>query len=68
MLWDCGEGTYAQLSDKFKDNHQLDEELAKIKIVFISHYHEDHCMGTLILLKRISELRYKNLNKKHNKK
>ena len=43
-LLDCGEGTYGQMS-KFFGHSQLQEEVNKIKFVFISHMHADHHIG-----------------------
>eukprot|EP00944_MAST-04C_sp_MAST-4C-sp1_P006382 g6382.t1 len=43
-LLDCGEGTYGQMS-KFFGHSQLQNEINKIKFVFISHMHADHHIG-----------------------
>ena len=42
-LLDC-EGTYGQMS-KFFGHSQLQNEINKIKFVFISHMHADHHIG-----------------------
>uniref|UniRef100_A0A673XH75 Zinc phosphodiesterase ELAC protein 2 n=1 Tax=Salmo trutta TaxID=8032 RepID=A0A673XH75_SALTR len=48
MLLDCGEGTFGQLCRHYGDT--VDETLAKISTVFISHMHADHHTGLLSLL------------------
>uniref|UniRef100_A0A672Z489 Zinc phosphodiesterase ELAC protein 2 n=1 Tax=Sphaeramia orbicularis TaxID=375764 RepID=A0A672Z489_9TELE len=40
LLLDCGEGTFGQLCRHYGDD--VDEALAKISTVFISHMHADH--------------------------
>lgn len=44
ILLDCGENTTGQLN-KYFGNDQLDIELRKLKLVYISHYHLDHFNG-----------------------
>ncbi|KAL0993355.1 hypothetical protein UPYG_G00106540 [Umbra pygmaea] len=48
LLLDCGEGTFGQLCRHYGDS--VDETLAKISTVFISHMHADHHTGLLNLL------------------
>uniref|UniRef100_A0A6Q2YAJ6 Zinc phosphodiesterase ELAC protein 2 n=1 Tax=Esox lucius TaxID=8010 RepID=A0A6Q2YAJ6_ESOLU len=48
VLLDCGEGTFGQLCRHYGDG--VDETLAKISTVFISHMHADHHTGLLSLL------------------
>uniref|UniRef100_A0A667X2J9 Zinc phosphodiesterase ELAC protein 2 n=1 Tax=Myripristis murdjan TaxID=586833 RepID=A0A667X2J9_9TELE len=48
VLLDCGEGTFGQLCRHYGDD--VDEALAKISTVFISHLHADHHTGLLKLL------------------
>ena len=43
ILLDCGEGTNGQLLRVF--GPLLNEELLKIKLIFISHLHADHHLG-----------------------
>lgn len=43
ILLDCGEGTGGQLLRVF--GPLLQEELRKIKLIFISHLHADHHLG-----------------------
>jgi ribonuclease Z len=54
ILLDCGEGTLGQLFRVF--GPLLTEELRKIKVIFISHLHADHHLGTIGVLKRIYDL------------
>ncbi|KAJ7989460.1 hypothetical protein DPEC_G00304780 [Dallia pectoralis] len=48
LLLDCGEGTFGQLCRHYGDD--VDETLANISTVFISHMHADHHTGLLSLL------------------
>lgn len=48
VLLDCGEGTFGQLCRHYGDN--VDDALARISTVFISHMHADHHTGLLKLL------------------
>ncbi|XP_043924081.1 zinc phosphodiesterase ELAC protein 2 isoform X2 [Protopterus annectens] len=48
ILFDCGEGTYTQLSHHYGGD--VDEVLCKISAAFISHLHADHHTGLLNLL------------------
>lgn len=48
FVMDCGEGSYDQMVHLFGDC--LEEELAKIKMIFISHTHLDHCMVKSFLI------------------
>ncbi|KAL9936424.1 hypothetical protein V8E36_004492 [Tilletia maclaganii] len=52
VLLDAGEGTYGQLLRKFGKD-KVDEILLGLKLIFISHSHADHHIGTSrILLER----------------
>lgn len=51
-LFDCGEGTLGQLKRLF-DAEQLDELLSNLKVIWISHLHADHHLGTVSLLQAI---------------
>ncbi|KEF56547.1 uncharacterized protein A1O9_06735 [Exophiala aquamarina CBS 119918] len=51
-LFDCGEGTLGQLKRLF-DAEQLDNLLCSLKVVWISHLHADHHLGTITLLQAI---------------
>lgn len=48
ILLDVGEGTYGQLCRRF--GSEVDEVIRKIKLIFLSHTHGDHHMGTAKLL------------------
>lgn len=45
---DCGEGTYGQLV-RFYGN-SVDQEIAKINGIYVSHLHADHHIGLVGLL------------------
>lgn len=45
---DCGEGTYGQLVRFFGD--MVDQEIAKINAIYVSHLHADHHIGLIGLL------------------
>ena len=45
ILLDCGEATIGQINKKISDREIFFNELTKIKLVFISHYHLDHFNG-----------------------
>jgi ribonuclease Z len=49
ILLDCGEGTLSQISILF-GQQKYEEELMKIKYIFVSHYHSDHHLGILNIL------------------
>jgi ribonuclease Z len=52
ILLDAGESTYSQLTRKFGDRG-VDDVVANIRLVFLSHIHADHHMGaTRILAER----------------
>lgn len=49
MLLDCGEGTYSQIV-RFFGPEKVDDVLANINAVYISHLHADHHIGLIGLL------------------
>lgn len=49
ILLDCGEGTYGQIV-RFFGPDKVDEVLANINAVYISHLHADHHIGLVGLL------------------
>jgi ribonuclease Z len=53
MLFDCGEGSYGQLFRLFGPD-RIENELRKIRAIFISHLHADHHLGLIRLLKKRS--------------
>ncbi|PWN33253.1 Metallo-hydrolase/oxidoreductase [Meira miltonrushii] len=48
ILLDVGEGTYGQLCRRF--GAEVDEVIRNIRLIFLSHTHGDHHMGTAKLL------------------
>lgn len=54
ILLDAGESTYAQLKRRF--DQDVDEVIANIRMVFLSHIHGDHHMGLSRLLVERSKL------------
>ncbi|XP_053087258.1 zinc phosphodiesterase ELAC protein 2 [Pangasianodon hypophthalmus] len=56
LLLDCGEGTFGQLCRQYGNG--VDEMLAKLSTVFVSHIHADHHTGLInLLLQRERALR-----------
>ncbi|XP_041474143.1 zinc phosphodiesterase ELAC protein 2-like [Lytechinus variegatus] len=49
MIMDCGEGTFGQLCRYYGD--KVDDVIASIQCIFISHIHADHHAGLINLLK-----------------
>ena len=49
-LFDCGENTLGQLSRMY-DQEQLVEVLRDLKMIWISHMHADHHLGTTSIIK-----------------
>jgi ribonuclease Z len=56
ILLDCGEGTYQQLYDHFGEK-QCDNIVENIKLIFITHKHGDHMLGTMKVLSEIDKLK-----------
>uniref|UniRef100_A0A7E4VR65 ribonuclease Z n=1 Tax=Panagrellus redivivus TaxID=6233 RepID=A0A7E4VR65_PANRE len=48
-LLDCGEGTYGQLLQIFGSS-RIDEFLTNLRVVFMTHTHQDHTNGLVTLL------------------
>jgi len=61
LLMDCGEGTLLQMKKLYAcDKHE--EELIKVKAIFVSHYHADHHTGICsIVSERHEAFRKRNL-------
>ncbi|XP_048762647.2 zinc phosphodiesterase ELAC protein 2-like [Ostrea edulis] len=55
FIMDCGGGSYDQMAHFF--NKDLETELAKVKMIFISHLHLDHHAGLQHVLKKCYEAR-----------
>jgi ribonuclease Z len=56
ILLDCGEGTFQQIYDHFGDS-LTDEVVGNIKLIFITHKHGDHMLGTLKILSEIDKIK-----------
>lgn len=62
ILFDCGEGTYSQLFE-FYGAKEIDKILSNIKLIFISHLHQDHHMGLFtVMVKRKEAFEKLDLN------
>jgi ribonuclease Z len=59
LLLDCGEGTFQQIYDHF-GNERTDFIVSRIKIIYITHKHGDHMLGTLKVLSEIDKLKEQN--------
>jgi ribonuclease Z len=56
ILLDCGEGTFQQIYDHFGDNN-CTNIIENIRIIFITHKHGDHMLGTLKVLSEIDKIK-----------
>ncbi|KAL2809318.1 beta-lactamase-like protein [Aspergillus granulosus] len=56
-LFDCGEGTLGQLKRAFT-SEKLQEVLRNLRLVWISHLHADHHLGTASVLKAWYQANY----------
>lgn len=56
-MLDAGEGTYGQMIRRYGVDN-VDEELSKIKCIFVSHLHADHHLGVIQLIKKWSMVCY----------
>lgn len=54
IILDCGEGTYGQIVRNF-GAEEADRILASTKVIYISHLHADHHIGSITLLQRRRE-------------
>jgi ribonuclease Z len=59
LLLDCGEGTFQQIYDHF-GSERTDFILSRIKLIFITHKHGDHMLGTLKVLSEIDKIKEQN--------
>ena len=55
ILFDCGEGTYQQMIEKF-GFQKTKNILLNIRLIAISHKHGDHMLGLIKLLKELDKL------------
>ncbi|OBZ86036.1 Zinc phosphodiesterase ELAC protein 2 [Choanephora cucurbitarum] len=51
IMLDAGEGTYGQMMRRFGID-RLEEEIKKLKCIFISHLHADHHLGVIQLINK----------------
>ena len=64
ILFDCGEGTFQQIYEKF-GKEITTKILLNINLIAISHKHGDHMLGLMKLIKEIDKLLIeKNLDRK----
>lgn len=57
MLFDCGENTLGQLKRVFEPE-ELKQVLRELRMIFISHMHADHHLGTVSVVKAWYEARH----------
>lgn len=50
-MLDAGEGTYGQML-RLYGLERVDEEMSKIRCIFVSHLHADHHLGVIQLIKK----------------
>ena len=55
ILFDCGEGTYQQMIEKF-GFQKTENILLNMRLIAISHKHGDHMLGLMKLLKELDKL------------
>lgn len=55
MIMDCGEQSYGQML-RFFGTEKIEDELLKIKCIFVSHIHADHHLGLIRILKARHEV------------
>ena len=64
FLLDCGQGSYEQLVDHFAAD-TFQQQLIKLRVIFITHIHADHNLGILNLIHERNKLLKKyGLNQK----
>jgi ribonuclease Z len=51
VLLDCGESTVGQMKRVFQPSSKFKERLLDIKVLYISHLHADHHLGSISLIK-----------------
>ena len=66
ILFDCGEGTYQQIFEKYGFS-VTKNILMNLKLIAISHKHGDHMLGLIKILKEIDELLLIEKNQSQNK-
>ncbi|CAF0729062.1 unnamed protein product [Brachionus calyciflorus] len=66
IVLDCGEGTTWQINKYFNDETEFLNELIKIKLVYVSHFHLDHFNGLYSLIQNRVDA-FKKLNRPYEK-
>jgi len=61
LLLDCGEGSYQQLHHHFGEK-KTNEIMDKLKLIFLSHKHGDHMLGTLKIILEIEKIKKQKKN------
>ncbi|GAA5814487.1 hypothetical protein MFLAVUS_007984 [Mucor flavus] len=51
IMLDAGEGTYGQMMRRYGLGY-VDEEISKLRCIFVSHLHADHHLGVIQLIKK----------------
>lgn len=60
IMLDAGEGTYGQMMRRFGED-RVDEEISKIRCLFVSHLHADHHLGVVQLINKWNKVK-KNID------
>lgn len=58
ILLDAGEGTWGQLARRFGEDKAREEVLRELKLVFISHLHQDHHAGLGTILRERAKVSF----------
>lgn len=56
IMLDAGEGTYGQMMRRFGID-RVDEEVSRIRCLFVSHLHADHHLGVVQLIRKWNEVK-----------
>lgn len=55
IIMDCGDGILFQMMNHFGPT-ECEEEILKVKILFVTHLHSDHSCGIFNFLKKRNEI------------
>jgi hypothetical protein len=50
IIMDCAEGSYGQLLDHYQSEERVNKILQNLRVIFITHLHADHHLGTIKML------------------